>query len=172
MWAFSKKKWILVEAHTAFWNLNHNGNRGLEQSFLFYKIEFCPKLNEYRLTWEGDRGNEHSMYGEMLKRIAALNSGSDYVDASFNELESGADNIIITKFPLDNDAEDVFRFAKKDPELLEAIENVKKNLKKQNIEIFEHRDNLIATDVGYFGAFWESDLLKEDPNDNTNENPE
>ncbi|MDC7248571.1 MAG: hypothetical protein PQJ49_01470 [Sphaerochaetaceae bacterium] len=168
-WYFSKKKWILVEAHTAVWNLNH-GNRGLVQEFVFYRIEYCPKINEYRITWEGKDGDKHSMYGEMLKRLAALNSNGDYIDDYLNNVESGVDNIIITKFPLSNEAEDVFRFVKEDPDLIEAIENVKKGLKKNSIEIFEHRGNIIATDVGYFGAFYESDLLKEDPNkDNDNE---
>lgn len=171
MWVFSRKRWVLVEAHTAFWNINHNTNRGLEQRFIFYKIEYCPKYNKYRLRWEGENGEKHSMYGEMLQKIAALNSGIE-TEQYLDNLDSGVDNIIITKFPLNNEAEDVFKFSKDDPELVEAIKNVIKGLKKQSIEIFEHRGNIIATDVGYFGAFYESDLMKEDPNKDNNEKPE
>lgn len=151
------RDWILVEANSSVWNLTHGVNGGIEQHFCFYKVEYSPKRNCYRLKTSGYRAKDHSMYADMLRRVAYLNAGQP-IEEAIKNVENEGDRIVITQFALSYQADKVFSYVTKDEKLVKAITNVKVKLEKQSVEIFEQRDNIIATDKGYYGAFWESQL--------------
>ena len=161
------KDWILVESGTAVWNLTHGAGGGIEQYFCFYKIMYSPSKNYYTLKTSGYRAKEHRMYGQMLFRVAQLNSGQPFEDLINVEVEKDA--VVITQFSLTYTADRVFSYIKEDKELVDAITNVKNTLKKQGVEVFEQNHNIIATDKGYYGAFWEKDLEVEGEQDTDNE---
>ena len=100
------------------------------------------------------------MYGQMLKRLAELNNGQA-VEKLMNFVGSAEDRIVIVQFGLNNEAEKVFSFCKDNKDLETAITKVEKDLMKQNIEIYNRRQNIIATENGFFGAFFESDLSND-----------
>ncbi len=71
-----------------------------------------------------------------------------------------SDRIIITKWSI-SEAFDYPDTIKNDPKLIKAIKRHYKNeLAPKNIELFERRNNVIATDSGTYGAFYESQLKK------------
>ena len=78
--------------------------------------------------------------------------------------------IVITEIPLaDATNEQVFAISKymKDLFILEsAIKEVAEILKKEGIEVFEQRDNVIVTEQGYKIACWEDDLQLAEDSDN------
>lgn len=172
---FTPKEWILVEAYTTSWNIHHH-RQGIEQKFVFYKIEFCPQLGKYRINFEGENPTKHRVYGEMLKRVADLNAGRDhfYNQPNIDDIESNQEGIVVVKFPLSNNPEDAWSFARPDKALIDVINEAKKKLKNDGVEIFEQRDNVIATDVGYYAAFWEKDFnaAKKNSNDKKDEDGE
>lgn len=71
------------------------------------------------------------------------------------------DRIVITSCPLSENKEGVFGIAKHMKHinhLIDAIIEHAKYLQGEGIEVFERRDNIIATEGGYYMALWESDL--------------
>lgn len=50
--------------------------------------------------------------------------------------------------------------AVEDKYLTEYVKEYKIKLESERIEIFEHKGNTLATENGYYCAFWESDLEK------------
>ena len=54
-----------------------------------------------------------------------------------------------------------FAMCQHDTELIDAIKNTSDKLKTEGIETFIQKDNIIATDKGYYCAFYEEDLTTE-----------
>jgi len=69
-------------------------------------------------------------------------------------------NIIIVKASLGIKANDIFNDNTlfDDENLIESILDYADELKENNVEIFKHDKNIIATSDGYFCAFYERDL--------------
>jgi len=68
--------------------------------------------------------------------------------------------IVITHLPIIKNKDDVFALAKRSRELINAIVTYKKELEKNEVEIFERHVNILRTSEGYFCAFHEDDLKK------------
>lgn len=70
------------------------------------------------------------------------------------------DNIIIVMTSLNSDANDIFTdYALFDDEnLTDSILLYAEELKQNDVEIFKHEKNIIATSSGYYCAFYERDL--------------
>lgn len=70
------------------------------------------------------------------------------------------DNIIIVMTSLNSDANDIFNDNTlfDDDNLIESILDYADELKENNVEIFKHEKNIIATSSGYYCAFYERDL--------------
>lgn len=66
--------------------------------------------------------------------------------------------IVITHCPLQTDAEKVWKMAKEDKILIDIIKKQSELKKNKGIETFEQRHNIIATEEGYYLAFYEKDL--------------
>lgn len=66
--------------------------------------------------------------------------------------------IVITHCPLEVDKDEVFAMAKNDEQLINAIKKQSEQKTLEGVETFERRDNIIATEKGYYFAFWASDL--------------
>lgn len=147
--------WVLVENRMAAFTIMHGSQGGVSQAFIFYSIYFNPDLNRYKLVCEGKDAKKHVMYGEMLKRVAAYNTGKqdDYGDEYGNDSK-----VVITSIPLENNADNVFKFVRDDEGLIEAINIFKRGLVLGGAEIYKQDKNILATDKGYFASFYESDL--------------
>lgn len=74
--------------------------------------------------------------------------------------ESQNNNIIIVKASLVIKANDIFNDNTlfDDDNLIESILDYADELKENNVEIFKHDKNIIATSSGYYCAFYERDL--------------
>lgn len=70
-------------------------------------------------------------------------------------------NIVFCNFPLDIDGERIEEVKREQSELVDAIEEYSVKLEQQDIETFSRFDNIIATEDGYYAAFYASDV-KED----------
>lgn len=70
------------------------------------------------------------------------------------------DNIIIVMTSLNSDANDIFNDNTlfDDDNLIESILDYAEELKQNDVEIFKHEKNIIATSSGYYCAFYERDL--------------
>jgi hypothetical protein len=68
--------------------------------------------------------------------------------------------IVVTSWPLSVSKEESFKICQKNKILIDNIIKYSKELKEQNIETFDIIDNIIITEKGYFGAFFEEDLKK------------
>lgn len=67
--------------------------------------------------------------------------------------------IVITGCPISTNKDEVFAMCQNDAELIDAIKNTSEKLKAtEGIETFIQKDNIIATDSGYYCAFYEEDL--------------
>lgn len=66
--------------------------------------------------------------------------------------------IVICHLPLKVKPEIAFKDSAKDRGLISAIVSYRKQLEKDNIEVFKRVDNVIATEKGYYIAFYEKDL--------------
>jgi hypothetical protein len=71
--------------------------------------------------------------------------------------------IIITTCPISTNKDEVFAMCKNDTKLIEAIKIQSVRLKDEGIETFIQKDNIIATDNGYYCAFYEEDLTPNPP---------
>jgi hypothetical protein len=70
-----------------------------------------------------------------------------------------AEKILIKLYGLDSDKEEIDALRQTDPELVEAIKLVAEKIDlHENYETFNQTDNVIATEIGYHVAFWESQL--------------
>ncbi len=67
-------------------------------------------------------------------------------------------NIVITKMPISVPGERAFKSRIADRILINAIVEYRKELEKKGVEIFERVDNIIATEEGYYFAFYEKDF--------------
>lgn len=70
------------------------------------------------------------------------------------------DNIVITTLPIACERESVFAMAKRDRPLINSICKFAKRLREEGIEVFARKENIIATEKGYFLAFFEKDLAE------------
>ena len=70
------------------------------------------------------------------------------------------DNIIIVMASLNSDANDIFTDYTlfDDENLTDSILSYAEELKQNDVEIFKHEKNIIATSTGYYCAFYERDL--------------
>ena len=68
--------------------------------------------------------------------------------------------IVITHCPLETDAKEVWKMGQDDEVLIKAIEEISNQKALQGIETFEQRQNIIATEEGYYFAFYEEDLTQ------------
>jgi hypothetical protein len=67
--------------------------------------------------------------------------------------------IVITHCSLDNNVEEIWKMGQNDEKLIYAIKEVREQKALNGIETFEQRQNIIATEEGYYFAFWEEDLI-------------
>lgn len=65
---FQKNDWVIVESYTGTWTLG-----GKPALYCYYNIELSPSQCKYRISFEGEDPKNHSLYGEVLKRLAQLN---------------------------------------------------------------------------------------------------
>lgn len=66
--------------------------------------------------------------------------------------------IVICHLPISVKPEIAFRDTARDRSLITAIVEYRKQLEKDNIEVFKRVDNVIATESGYYISFYEKDL--------------
>lgn len=157
--------WVMVESRMAAFTTMQGSQGGVSQKFLFYSIYFNPKANRYKLEYEGENAESHVMYGEMLKRLASYNTGTNFEDEITNISQ---DDIVITSIPLTNEADEVFKFVRDDEDLIESINVFKQGLITGGVEIYKQNKNIIATDKGYFASFYKSDLDPSITKENNN----
>lgn len=79
-------------------------------------------------------------------------------------------NIIITHCPLNIEKDQVLAMAHDDPELINEIKKISKEKESQHVETFMQYQNIIATEEGYYFAFWDYQLehaeeIKDDTGD-------
>lgn len=67
------------------------------------------------------------------------------------------EKITISYLPISADKDKVFSKAKNDTRLIKAINEKIDKLKNSEVEIFHVEHNIIVTEQGYYGAFFESD---------------
>lgn len=68
------------------------------------------------------------------------------------------DKIVITYAPIHANKDNIFSMAKDDENLISAIQLYSKDQSMKGVEIFERKQNIIATENGYYMAFFEGDL--------------
>lgn len=66
--------------------------------------------------------------------------------------------IVITSIPLQDNDEEVFGMARKDESLIRAIKEHEQELLNDGVIIFERKDNILKTELGYRLSFFQSDL--------------
>ncbi len=66
--------------------------------------------------------------------------------------------ISITTAPLSMPKEQAFECATRDRGLIDHICKFSDKLREQNIEVFERKDNVIATESGYYFAWYDEDI--------------
>ena len=66
--------------------------------------------------------------------------------------------IVITHCPLQTDVEEIWKMGQEDETLINAIKKQSEQKALEGVETFERRQNIIATEKGYYFAFWENDL--------------
>lgn len=71
------------------------------------------------------------------------------------------ESIIITHLPISTDSSLAFKDTVDDRTLINAICEYRKELEREGVEVFERKNNVIATEKGYFFAFFEKDLDHE-----------
>lgn len=67
-------------------------------------------------------------------------------------------SIAITTMPVSVPAEEAFDCAIKDRDLIDSICKYSDKLRGEGVEVFKRVDNVIATEKGYFVAWYEEDL--------------
>ena len=68
------------------------------------------------------------------------------------------ESIVICQLPLSVKPEIAFRDTAHDRVLIGGIVDYRKQLERENIEVFKRVDNVIATEKGYYIAFYEKDI--------------
>ena len=68
------------------------------------------------------------------------------------------ESIVICQLPLSVKPEIAFKGTAADSHLVRAIVDYRKDLEKQNIEVFKRVNNVIVTEQGYYIAFYQKDL--------------
>lgn len=155
--------WVIIDSASGFWNLTHSIGDSLPKKMCYFMILFSESRNSYELKVEGYRPLEHFLYGEMLYKVSCLNSGIPIDEGQEAVMiDDVEDKIVISKFSIKNKAAKVFKYAKKDEKLIEAINNIRKGLERRGVEIFDQKYNIIVTNESYLAAFWESDLRNPD----------
>jgi len=75
-------------------------------------------------------------------------------------------NIVFCNFPLDIEGERIEEIKREQTELIDAIEEYSVKLgQEQDIETFSRFDNVIATEDGYYAAFYASDVKEDEEDD-------
>lgn len=64
----------------------------------------------------------------------------------------------IMQFPIGHPQNDVFIYVRTDRELVDAACRYADKLRQQNVEIFERRGNVLATEKGYFAVLFEEEI--------------
>lgn len=72
-----------------------------------------------------------------------------------------SNSITIATIPLSVSYKEVVLLSKSDPVLIKAVKKYVCELK--DVEVFEHFDNIIATNKGYYCAFYSNELQKVSP---------
>lgn len=70
--------------------------------------------------------------------------------------------IVITHCSLTSDPELVFDMGDDDKCLIGAIEFYADEIKKNGVEIFDQKRNIIVTNEGFYCAFWNNDLMNDE----------
>jgi len=70
------------------------------------------------------------------------------------------DTVIIVSTSIDKKQEDVFKSLNDDQILIDAINEYKKMLSEDNIEIFKEKHNILITEKGYYLAIYVKDVNK------------
>lgn len=70
--------------------------------------------------------------------------------------------IVIAHTPLSVPADDVWKLANPDPDLCDAIATKKRELRKARKEVWARRNNIIATEEGYYMAVFEDEITKKE----------
>lgn len=65
---FEKDDWVIIDSETGKWV-----RAGKTVDYAYYNIEFSESRNKYRISLDGCDPKGHSLYGEMLKKLAKLN---------------------------------------------------------------------------------------------------
>lgn len=66
--------------------------------------------------------------------------------------------VAITTLPITTPKDDAFGCSVSDRTLIDCICKYSDHLRKEGVEVFARKDNVIATEKGYFCAFYEEDL--------------
>ena len=67
-------------------------------------------------------------------------------------------SIIIISTDLSAKKENVFKAANTDVDLVNAITSYKEELKNNNVEVWEQKDNIIVTEKGYYLAVYPENI--------------
>lgn len=67
--------------------------------------------------------------------------------------------IVITKMPITTPKEEIAKIKKKDNELHESIRVKRKELESNGKEVFMVDENVLVAEDGWYGAFFEDDLV-------------
>ncbi len=70
----------------------------------------------------------------------------------------------IMQFPIGHPQQDVFVFVRTDRELIDAACRYADKLREQDVEVFERRGNVIASDKGYFAVLFEEEIRSQPGN--------
>ena len=76
-------------------------------------------------------------------------------------MSNEAKSVVITKINISTPAQEVFAMCKDDIRLKNIINLQKKKCQAADIEVFETNQNIIATEEGYYCAFYAEDLIME-----------
>lgn len=73
--------------------------------------------------------------------------------------------VVITTMPISVPVEEAFKCAFHDRKLIDSICRYASDLRGKGVEVFERKYNIIATEQGYFCAFYNEDLetMEKDP---------
>lgn len=70
--------------------------------------------------------------------------------------------IVITTLPIACDRQEVFKMSQRDRSLINSICRYADKLRKEDKEVFARKNNIIATESGYFLALYEDELQQLD----------
>jgi hypothetical protein len=72
-------------------------------------------------------------------------------------LKKNIRRIVLTELPLTKNKDEVFGIANKDKGLVQAIVKYRKELVGKGVEVWERKENILVTELGYFFAMYADD---------------